>query len=46
MTNRLAAILAILLLALIAVNFWLGWELHIFLGIKLIEFTEYLAFWR
>ena len=46
MTNRLAIVLGALLLIGIALNFYLGWELHIFLGRKLLDLIEYLAFWR
>ena len=47
MTNRLALILAILILGTIAADLLVfGWDLHVFLGKKFLEFTEYLAFWR
>lgn len=46
MTDKIAIYLGIAFAALIAANFILEWEFEIFLGRKLIELTEYLAFWR
>jgi hypothetical protein len=46
LTNKLAVYIGIVLAALLFANFFFGWELQIFLGRKLLEFTEYLAFWR
>lgn len=47
MTNRLAIVLGALVLAVIAADLLIyGWDLHIFLGIKLVDLIEYLAFWR
>jgi hypothetical protein len=46
MTDRLALILALCLAALVAANFVWGWELEIFLGRKLADAIDWLAFWR
>jgi len=47
MTNRIALTLALIILAIFSADFLVfGWDLHIFLGKKLSEFSEYLAFWR
>jgi len=46
LTDKIAVYLGLALFAFIAANFILGWELQIFLGRKLLELTEYLAFWR
>lgn len=46
MTNRLAAVLAILVCALLILNFYMGWQVHLFLARKIVELTEYMAFWR
>jgi hypothetical protein len=46
LTNKLAVYLGIVIAAFLFANFFFGWELQIFLGRKLIELTEYLAFWR
>jgi len=46
LTDKIAIYLGIAFAALIAANFILEWEIEIFLGRKLIELTEYLAFWR
>jgi len=47
MTNKLAIALALIIGGIIAADMLVfGWELHVFLGRRLIELTEYLAFWR
>ena len=47
MTNRLALILGAIIVALIALDLFLtGGEGLVFLGKKIFEFVEYLAFWR
>lgn len=47
MTNKLAIALALIIGGIIAADlFVFGWNLHIFLGRRLIDLTEYLAFWR
>lgn len=47
MTNRLALVIACLLIGLIAADqLYFGWDLHIFLGRKFTDFIEYIAFWR
>jgi hypothetical protein len=46
LTDKIAIYLGIALLIFISANFIFGWELQVCLGRKLIELTEYLAFWR
>lgn len=47
MTNKLAVILALLVVGVFCADlFYFGWDLHIFLGRKLADFIEYVAFWR
>jgi hypothetical protein len=46
MTNSLAIGLGLALLAVLAANVAFGWELHVFLGRKLVDLIEWLAFWR
>ncbi|MEP3345249.1 MAG: hypothetical protein ABJN34_10400 [Litoreibacter sp.] len=47
MTDKIAIVLALLIGSVIAADqFVFGWDLHIFLGRKLLELTEYIAFWR
>ena len=47
MTNKIAIALGVVLLFVILLDvFVYGWDLHIFLGRKLVELIEYLAFWR
>jgi len=45
-TNPVAAGLALALLAVAVANFWFGWELHLFLGRRLVALIEWMAFWR
>jgi hypothetical protein len=46
-TNRLASLLALLLLAAILLDVWLyGSEHLVFLGKKFLELIEWMAFWR
>jgi hypothetical protein len=46
LTDKIALYLGIALAGFVFANFYFGWELQIFLGRKLVELTEYLAFWR
>lgn len=47
MTNKLAIFLGgMILLILAADHYLLGWGLPVILGVKLVQFIEYLAFWR
>ena len=47
MTNRIALLLLFALAALfVADHFWLGLDLPRFLGRKLLDLIEYIAFWR
>ncbi|SHE34589.1 hypothetical protein SAMN05444273_101159 [Litoreibacter ascidiaceicola] len=47
MTNKIAIVLGLLIVGIFAADlFVFGWDLHIFLGKKLMVLTEYMAFWR
>ena len=46
MTNKIALVLGLIVVAFFILNFLFGWDAHIFLGRKMIEFTHWLAFWR
>ena len=46
MTNRIALGLALFLTVLLALNFALGLDWHIFWGRKFLELVRLLAFWR
>ncbi len=47
MTNKIAIALGLLILSIFALDqFVFGWDLLVFLGRKLSELIEYLAFWR
>ena len=46
MTNRIALGLALFLAVLLALNFALGLDWHIFWGRKFLELVRLLAFWR
>ncbi len=46
MTNRIALWLGIVIVALVALNFALGLEVHVFLARKFIGLLEWIAFWR
>lgn len=47
MTNKIAIVLALIISGILAADlFVFGWDIHIFLGRKLLDLTEYLAFWR
>lgn len=46
MTNKIAIALGLAIIALFVLSAILGWDIHIFLGRKLGELIEYLAFWR
>lgn len=46
MTNSIAIGLGLAILAVVAANLAFGWELHIFLGRKLVAVIEWMAFWR
>lgn len=47
MTNTLAIFLGGMILVILAADhFYLEWGLPVILGVKLVQFIEYLAFWR
>lgn len=47
MTNKLAVVLGAIIFGVVALDLLIfGWDLHIFLGRKLGELSEYIAFWR
>ena len=46
MSNGLAIALALAVAALFAASAVMGWDLHVFLGRKLADLIEWLAFWR
>ncbi len=47
MTNKLAIILALLILGFFAADqIWFGGEMPVFLGKKFLTLSEYIAFWR
>lgn len=47
MNNKVALVLAILIAGLFAADaFYLDWNLPVFLGKKLSELSQWLAFWR
>ncbi len=47
MTNQLALIFALAIIAVFAADhYYFGWELHIILGKKLADLSNYIAFWR
>lgn len=46
MTNRIAVGLGLFLAGLLALNFALGLEWHIFLGRKFLDLVRLIAFWR
>ena len=46
MTNRIALVLAALILALVAVDLALGWGGTLFLARRFADLVEWLAFWR
>ena len=47
MTDKIALVLVLLIAAILAADLLVfGWDLHVFLGRKLMELTEYIAFWR
>ena len=47
MTNRISIWLGAALLGLVALDFvFFNWDGSLFLGRKLLELIEYLAFWR
>ncbi|TDT78033.1 hypothetical protein BDE40_1337 [Litoreibacter halocynthiae] len=47
MTDKIAIVLVLLIGGIFAADFFVfGWNLHIFLGRKLMVLTEYIAFWR
>lgn len=47
MTNKIAIFLGLVILSVIALDFLVfHWDLHIFVGRKLVELIEVLAFWR
>ena len=46
MTNRIALGLGLFFCALFALSFVFGLELHIFVGRRLLDMINFLAFWR
>lgn len=47
MTNRIALVLALLILAALAIDLLIYGDAHlIFLGKKFLQFLEWIAFWR
>ena len=46
MTNSIAIGIVLAVMVALIVNFAMGWEGHIFLGRKLADAIEWLAFWR
>jgi hypothetical protein len=46
MTNRIALVLAALILALVAADLAAGWGGTLFLARRFAELVEWLAFWR
>ena len=46
MTNRIALWLGVVIVALIALNFALGLEAHVFLARKFFGVLEWIAFWH
>jgi hypothetical protein len=46
MTNGIAIGLALAIVALFAASAVMGWDLHIFLGRKLVDLIDWIAFWR
>ncbi|WP_421704543.1 glyceraldehyde-3-phosphate dehydrogenase [Aliiroseovarius sp.] len=47
MTNQIALVLAILVIAFFGTDFLImDGSMSLFLGKKMLEFTEWLAFWR
>jgi hypothetical protein len=46
MTNRIALVLAVLILALVAADLALDWGGTLFLARRFADLVEWLAFWR
>ena len=46
MTNKIALWLGLVLIALLALNFALGLEAHVYLARKFVDLIWLLAFWR
>ena len=47
MTNKIAIALGLLIIGIFCLDWFVfGWDLHVFLGRKLGELIEYIAFWR
>ncbi len=47
MTNRISIVLGLMIAALfLADHFWLHWDLPVFLGRKVSDLLDYIAFWR
>ena len=46
MTNRIAVGLGLFVVGLLALNFALGLEWHIFIGRKFLDLVRAVAFWR
>jgi len=47
MTNKIALIFAFIIIAtFVADYFFFHWDLHVSLGKRLVQLSEYIAFWR
>jgi hypothetical protein len=47
MTNKLALFFAVIIIAIfVADHYYFHWDLHISLGKRLVQLSEYIAFWR
>ena len=46
MTNRISLWLGLVLVGLLALNFALGLEWHVFVGRKFLDLIRVIAFWR
>ena len=46
MSNRIAVILGITIIALLAIDLLAGWGATLFLARKFTDFIEWMAFWR
>ncbi|APG47144.1 Glyceraldehyde-3-phosphate dehydrogenase [Phaeobacter inhibens] len=47
MTNRIAIILALLIITAVAIDIWIYGQVHmVFLGKRLFELLDWIAFWR
>ena len=46
MTNRIALVLAVIIVVLIAADLLFGWGAALFLAQRFIVFVDWIAFWR